>query len=120
MKVRLSTVRFDGAGHLDCRKCQRRTTFPDGAWLIVYDYGTIQIVRSVHTLSVLHRCGQEFYWQCEDCGMEPDFDPIMRRAYGPGRRQRLFGCACGGSFKQHRLETVPTEPEPYSLPTTPF
>lgn len=117
MRIRLTTVRFNGEGSIDCRKCSRRTGFPDGAWVIIYDYGATQIVQSAYTKAILHECGREFFWQCDDCGGEPNI--TLGAKHFRGRRVRALRCACGGEYKQHRLEIV-GEPEEVRVPATPF
>lgn len=118
MKIRLDTLRFLGAGYLDCRKCHRRTTFPDGASLLIFDYGDRQIVRSANSAAILHECGQDFFWQCDDCGAEPSITILARHLRG--RRRHVLRCHCGGEYTQHRLEIVDDQPGEIDYAVTPF
>lgn len=121
MRIVLATVKFNGAGHVDCRKCSHRTVFPEGAWLMVFDYGATQIIRSVHSLAILHRCGQEHFWQCEGCGDIPDQRVetwLARRPRGRVKWKPL--CVCGGEYKQHRVQRVPEVQDDVRVPISPF
>lgn len=118
MRVRLWTIGFDGPGHLDCRKCDRRTTFPNGARLILYEYPDIQIVQSARTKVTLHECGRQFYWECDHCGGAPAYEIVARHA--KAKRAYVLRCACGGEYKQRPSPTVTPVVEPHPTAATPF
>lgn len=119
MRIRLDTVRFLGNGFIDCRKCFRRSTFPDGASLLVFDYGTVQVVRSATSKAVLHQCGQEYVWACDECGVEP-LNLIVFEKYLQSRKKHVLRCRCGGSYVQRKLEIVVHGPEEIEYAVTPF
>lgn len=116
MRIRISTVKFDSHGSIDCRKCHRRSVFPEGVWALFYDYGTDAVIQSAQTLAVLHACGRVFVWQCNSCFDEPD-QRVIEQAK---RRGKMTMCLCGGEIVQARLTrwTKPEEAPPE--PATPF
>lgn len=71
MIIRISTIRFEGAGMIDCRRCNHRTRFPNDATVIIFNYDPgVQVAVSATDLSTLHRCGNDYYWVCPKCGDE--------------------------------------------------
>lgn len=118
MKVRLDAVQIEGTGYLDCRKCHRRSTFPNGAMILIFDYGTIQVVRSANSHAILHQCGQEFFLQCNQCGAEPNITILAKHL--KTKRRHILRCVCGGEYKQHQLPVVPHGATEVPAPATPF
>lgn len=110
MLIRLSTVRFNGAGSIDCRRCNRKTKFPDGASVVVIDYRLFQVVKSADTLSTLHRCGRTYFWECDTCGGCADEKEVLRRQHRK-RGWTKKPCSCGGEFER-REEPLAVQPEP--------
>ena len=108
MRVTISTVAFLGKGSLDCRKCSHRTVFPNGAKLLIFDYGDHQLAKSVRSLAVLHECGREFMWKCDTCESVPN-QRIPELALTRG--QRWLQCQCGGTYEQVQVERVLPEVE---------
>lgn len=111
MMMRVFTVRFSGTGRIDCRRCQHATVFPDSVKAVILDDGAATLVIDAEFPSALHRCGEEFRWVCQDCGMvqNPNTRIINVR---PGmrtksiRRTKLHCRDCGGPMNQVRL--IPT------------
>lgn len=116
MIVRVSTVRFQGAGQIDCRLCGHRTVFPNNAAAIVYKTGDRQIVLSATDRSVLHCCGLDYYWTCPECPLEPDTERVIaaseKIAGSSGHRRIMYEswmhCSgCGAKLVQRSRTLVP-------------
>lgn len=105
MIVTVRCARIDGAGRIECRKCDQTTEFPDSARVVVVDLGSRQEVIDATTTDVVHHCGRRYWRACELCG-----ENIPRTEWqkygGYGRRTRTRHiitdeCSlCGGTIIQ--------------------
>lgn len=114
--VTITTARVGSAGSVTCRRCDRKTVFPEPEWIEFLDTGLNMLIWGVREgLVTLHRCGREMEWVCEQCGIEANVEEMADRLYGSQRSRRarpvpLTTCSrCGGRLRQ-RERRVPGGP----------
>jgi hypothetical protein len=118
MIISVSTVRFKGAGSINCRLCSHQTVFPDNANAVIYRVGGWQRILSVTDRSTLHRCGVEYEWECPNCPIRPDPEQIRiaaeryngaKSGYARKLYERWMSCdGCGTRLVQRPVERLST------------
>lgn len=108
--VRVFTARFADRGQIKCRRCGHDTVFPsNGVNALLYDNGHTFVVVDATKLSLLHRCGRLYQWECRICGLLDDDDvwhPPQRGRGSFPNRPVVVCLKCGGDMLTQNL--IPT------------
>lgn len=56
LTIHCETARFEGAGAINCQRCQQRTIFPDGCIATILRFDQVTVVRDADSGVVLHDC----------------------------------------------------------------
>lgn len=106
MNLVVRTVRFDGAGVFTCRRCSHEVRFPHpppegrSVMLITVDTGATLRVSSARG-GIVHECGREHYWWCDDEEVEVDDEDVLVIIRKRGRGLDALTCVrCRGEIRQ--------------------
>lgn len=76
--IKISTRSLTGTSTIRCHLCRVKCIFPNGAHVLLYDYGWRLVIIDAETAARLHDCTVMRIWTCPECGGM--FNPATRKS----------------------------------------